>query len=115
MLPSSIDVSRVRGDTYSEEYTISSSDTAWTIAGCSFRLTVDPSPDPADGTANLFSVVGTIASTSPGGGKVVFDISPVQANQLPDTYYYDLEMTDVAGKVRTVSRGKWSVSQDISK
>jgi hypothetical protein len=113
MTPTLIDVQRRRGDTYPEYFTVASSEAGWTLAGATFLLTVDPSEDPSTNTANLFQVAGVIDSVPE--AKIHFDISVLHANQLPDTYYYDIQMTDALGKITTIVRGKWQVIQDITK
>ena len=68
---------------------------------------------PANADANVAELVGVI--TNAAGGLVEFPLSAPDANLTPKTYYYDMQMTDSGGKVRTVCAGMWIVKQDVSK
>lgn len=108
-------ITRKRGDTYAERITVINKETQAVIdiTGCSFVLTVDPERAPATSANNLFSLTGTV--TDAVNGVVEFAPSAVQADQVPGTYYFDIQMTDGAGKKRTIDLDKWVVVQDISK
>ncbi len=109
-----IDVTRKRGDTFPLKYTIKdSAGVAVDITSFTFKLTVDPAPDPTDNSANLFSLTGNI--TNPTGGEVQFEPSAVQMDQLPEVYFYDLEMTDAGSFIRTIVTGQFIIEQDITK
>ncbi len=109
------DITRRRGDTYADEYTLKSKGTGLpiNITGYAFTLTVDPSAAPADASNNLFSLAGTIVDAA--AGRVEFAPSALQADQAPGTYYFDVQMVDGAGRVRTVDAGKYKFVQDITK
>lgn len=109
------DIKRPRGDTYADEFAITSEATglAIDITGYSFVLTVDPSKTPANADNNLFSITGTI--TDAAGGLVEFAPTVQQANQTPGAYWYDVQMTDAAGRIRTIDSGRYTITQDISK
>jgi len=108
-------ITRKRGDTYAEKITVINKETLAVIdiTGCSFVLTVDPEKAPASAANNLFSLTGTIVSAV--DGTVEFSPSALQADQTPGTYYFDIQMTDGAGRKRTIDLDKWVVVQDISK
>lgn len=108
------DVYRTRGDTYSLTITLKDSDgDPIDITGGSFTLTVDTLENPEDATTLDFSSSGTI--TNAAGGEVRFDFTAGNADQTPGVYYYDIQYVDAAAAVRTVLKGKWFVSQDITK
>ncbi len=107
-------ITRKRGDTYAETITVTdTAGTAINITGYTFKLTVDPEKAPATAANNLFSITGTILS--PTAGTVEFAPSALQADQAPGTYYFDIEMIDGAGRIRTIALNKYVVTQDISK
>ncbi len=83
------------------------------ITGFSFLLTVDPSDAPTGSANNLFQLTGTI--TDAPNGIVQFEMSAVQADQTPNTYHYDLQQTDGAGKIRSVVKGEFEFQQDTTK
>ncbi len=107
-------ITRKRGDTYAETITVTdTAGTAINITGYTFKLTVDPEKAPATAANNLFSITGTILS--PTAGTVEFAPSALQADQAPGTYYFDIQMVDGAGRIRTIALDKYIVVQDISK
>lgn len=114
LCPPSLDLCFSRGDTVPWTFTVKdNAGVPVDITGFSFLLTVDPSPEPTTSTNNLFQLTGTI--TNPTGGVVRFSMTALQADQAPNTYYYDLQMTDGAGKIRTISKGEFVFEQDITK
>lgn len=83
------------------------------ITGCTFKLTVNSEKDPTDITTQLFTVTGTITNAT--GGEVEFAPSSLQADQAPGRYYYDVQMTDGTGAIRTAAKGVYRFIQDITK
>lgn len=122
--PDIIPLCRKRGDSFADEFTIREPQTeaqaqAGTpgtpidITGFSFLLTVDPEPDPTDALNNLFQLTGNITDAT--NGVVDFSPSAVQSDQAPDTYFYDIQQTDGAAKIRTIAVGQYEITQDITK
>lgn len=107
-------ISRTRGDDYANEFIIKSKKTRQpiNIAGYSFTLTVDPSPNPANSDGNLFQLVGQIVDAAT--GRVAFAPTAVQADRV-GTFYYDIQMVDSSGKKRTIVKGEYQFTQDITK
>jgi hypothetical protein len=81
------------------------------ITGASFLMTADPEPFPADALANLFQISGTIIT--PAAGRVDFQPTTGDLDVAPNTYFYDIQMT-LAGSVRTILKGKFTVEGDIT-
>jgi hypothetical protein len=75
-------------------------------------MTLDPSKAPTDNTNNVYQLTGTIVDAP--AGKVEFAPDANQADQL-GSYYYDVQMTDGAGRIRTIITGKYKYVQDITK
>lgn len=111
----SLNLTRKRGDTYPDIFTITSEQTgeAVDITGYTFLMTVDPEKDPDDATNNLFQLTGTITNAS--AGVMQFAPSAVQADQEIGTYYYDAQLIDDSGYIRTFESGKYKFVQDITK
>lgn len=105
-------ITRSRGDTYKMGFIVKSNGVALNVTGCTFRLTVDPSKNPVTDVANLFSLTGQIENGP--AGLISFDVSPTQADHIGH-YFYDLQMVDGAGLIRTVQKGKFDFVQDITK
>lgn len=113
--PTKVNLERKRGDSYGDEFTISSTTTGAIvdITGYTFLMTVDPSADPEDSTTNLFQVAGNITSAL--FGKVEFAPTAEQTDLPAATYYHDVQMTDGSGRKRTIAFGKYTITQDITK
>lgn len=108
------DITRKRGDTYAEEIVVvDANGAAIDITGYTFRMTVDPSRFPDTAANNLFTISGTI--TDAASGAVEFAPTALQADQTPGVYWYDVEMTDTLGRIKTIVTGKFVFEQDISK
>ena len=106
--------SRFRGDTHPAEFAIRDTAgaaidlTGWTA----FLLTVNSERNPLDATNELAQIGGTI--TDAAGGLVEFPGTAL--GTLPaGVVWYDVQATDAASSVRTVSKGRLRVDQDITK
>jgi hypothetical protein len=112
--PDVIDLCRKRGDSFADEFTIKDKNkVVIDISGFSFLLTVDPSPTPADAANNIFQLTGVI--TDAVNGKVEFAPTTTQSDVNPQTYFYDIQQTDGAGRVRTIAEGPYDITQDVTK
>lgn len=101
-------ITRYRGDTAPDLFSLPIDITNYT-----FRMTVDTLQNPPDDTTALFEVVGTI--TDAAAGEFEFEPTAMQTDLPIGTYYYDVEYTDAAGRIKTVAKGKYKIIQDISK
>lgn len=108
-----VDLTFQRGDTIRWTFTILNPSTPIDVTGYSFLLTVDPSSAPVNSSMNLFQLSGVLLDAP--NGIVQFSMSPTQSDQVPGEYFYDLQMTDVAGSIRTIAKGSFSFEQDITK
>lgn len=108
-------ITRKRGDTYADEITVKSKATGLpiNITGYTFTMTLDPAKDPATSANNLYTLTGTIIDAP--AGRVEFAPTAMQADQPPNTYYYDVQMVDGAGRKRTILLDKYKYEQDIGK
>lgn len=110
----SVDLTVVRGDNYTQRFTLKdSSDVLVDVAGLTAKLSVSSNATPDDETDQLFEITGVAASPTTLG---YFDFTPdaAQALQTPDTYFYDVQITDGSGNKFTVAAGKWIVVSDIT-
>ena len=110
------DITFYRGDSFPLTLTIKDKNSGNPIdlTGYSFRVTVNVEKDPIDTTNQLFEVVGSL-DPDPTTGRVSFTPTQSDTNQKSGTYYYDIEMTDDAGNVRTIAKHKFKITQDLSK
>ena len=108
------DIVRFRGDTAADEWTIkNAAGTAIDLAGFSFVMTVNTLENPPDNVTELYSIVGGITDAING----VVEFAPLLASvdQKPATYYYDVQMTDTGGRIKTIDKGQYTYTQDVSK
>lgn len=112
-LPATLNICRVRGDTFPFAVVISQGGSVVDISGYTIVMTVDPSDEPADALNNLF----TLAATIPTGtdGRALFTLSALNADQTPGDYFHDMQLTDGAGNIRTFAKGTYQVLQDVTK
>ena len=108
-------ITYVRGDSYSKTIIItnSSTDSPVNLLGCAAKLTVATIANPPDDTTKLFELVGVIDST-PTTGKVTFTPSTTN-NGTIGNYFYDVQITDGDGNVRTPIKSTYTITQDITK
>ena len=113
MAPQTLDITRTRGDTYPVRLVLKDKlGTRIDLTGWSFRLTVDPSPAPADAASKVIGLAAI--PTAPETGAVALPLTTTDAAIAPGTYYFDVEATDAAGFVRTLASGRWTVIPDIT-
>lgn len=106
-------ITRFRGDTAPITGVVSLNALPLDVTGCSFVLTVDPSKTPTDSANNLFALTGTLVT--PLTGEITFPITAGQADQVPGTYYFDIQLLDALGYKRTIALDKFVFLQDITK
>ena len=109
-----IAIERKRGDNFPFQFTLTDdTGTAIDITGFSFRMVVDPSPNPSDALANIFDLAGVITDAVNG----VFEIRPTIGDMdiTPGVYFYEVQMIDAGSNVRTIVAGQFTVEQDIVK
>lgn len=105
---------RYRGDTPNDRFNITKEDgSVQDITGFSFVLTINSRQDPTDTSTQLLQIVGVVVDAS--NGVVDFFWTPVQADQAPGVYYYDVEMVTNNNHVKTVVKGMYEFLQDIGK
>jgi len=114
LLPAALDISRKRGDTFMFSIVFNEGGSPKDFTGYSFKLAVNTDSKPTDVTNQVFQLSGA-AITGDASGNVNILVGTSEADQLPKTYYYELEGTDGAGLIRTLAAGKWVVVQDIVK
>jgi hypothetical protein len=111
--PEELNLTRPRGDTNPIEFIDTKPDgQPEDITGFNYRMSIDTRQNPDDASTQVFQMVGVIALGT--DGKVVFTPSEAQADQVPATYYCDIQRVD-GSSIRTMAKGKWEVPQDITK
>ncbi len=103
-----------RGDSDAKGFIIQDSNgVAIDITGFSFQMTVNTEKDPTDQVNEQFTIVGVIGVAT--DGTVSFAPTVTDTDITPGIYFYDIEQTDAASRIKTVIKGKVSIIQDITK
>jgi len=107
-------ITRKRGDTYADEIIVKSDITgaAIDITGYTFLLTLNPEKNPTSSDDQIYQLTGVIVEAS--DGIVGFSPTALQAD-LVGSFYYDIQLTDPLGKIRTIEKDKYKYVQDITK
>ena len=109
-------ITRYRGDTAVDSFTVRDSDgTVRNVTDHTFLMTIDEKLNPASEASQVAQIPGTIVDAANGeiefqaeDGSFDFDIDP-------GTYYYDIQMTDSGGRVITLAKDEYIITQDITK
>lgn len=116
--PTKLTIRRSKGDTAPENFQlIDVTMTAIDVTGRTFRLAADPSQAPANTDNQLYELTGEIVEAA--SGKIRFSLSSGDAGAAAGSYYFDLEMTydeddDATGVIKTIAKGRWVLTQDIT-
>lgn len=106
-----------RGDTKSFAIRLTQNGTVLSdVTGYSALLTLNTIGNPTDTSQQVFQA--SAAPNSPANdGLLVFDMDGMEGSPEvpPANYYYDIEVTDPAGKKDTRMVGRFNVKQDITK
>lgn len=108
-------ITMYRGDSYPITLTLTdkTSGASINLTGCTLLMTVDSLAEPPDDTTKLFEVSGVL-DADPTTGKATF--TPTSTHTAtPGSYFYDVQLTDADGNIRTVVKSTFVVSQDITK
>lgn len=105
-------ITRIRGDTYADRFLVSVSGAAVDLTGCSLKLTLNTVRNPEDTSTQVYQLDGIISL--PSSGIVEFAPSTLQADQV-GYFYYDIQMSDSNGIIRTLVTGMYEYVQDITK
>lgn len=117
-----LEICRFRGDTKAVKRVITQdgSPSVVDISLFSFLMTVNTVKNPDIGVSpvlgqQLFQIVGTITDGPNGKFEFEYTASPNPAELDFGGYFYDMQMTDGAGIIRTIAKGKYTIKQDITK
>jgi len=103
-----------RGDSDAKGFIIQDSKgVAIDITGFSFKLTVSSDRDPTDQVNEQFTITGIITLAT--AGTVSFAPTTTDTDITPGIFFYDIEQTDVASRIKTVIKGRVQIIQDITK
>jgi hypothetical protein len=107
-------VERIRGDTYADRFEVRNQNTGdiVNLTGCQAYLTLSTESNPTDTTNQVYQLVGVI--DDPSSGIIEFSPDATQANQV-GLFFYDVELIDALGVVRTLVKGTYKYIQDITK
>jgi hypothetical protein len=120
--PTECDLFRTRGDTRDFVVLVDSDDagTPQDITGWSGIMTITSDKAPVDASTVVFQATGAPDPQSPqvAINRMIFDFSTFAAQSpqlVPIKGFYDVQLTDDAGKISTVLQGKYEIGQDRTK
>lgn len=104
-----------RGDSYPIELTLVNEDTGipFNLQNCSLLLTVNSDLAPATDANEIFQVAGVIVDAV--GGIATFTPTVLDTDVMPKVYYYDVQLTDSDGNIRTIIKSTFTITMDITK
>jgi multidrug efflux pump subunit AcrB len=108
------DIERYRGDTDSLFVTISDSrNNPVDITGCQLMLTVSSEEDPVNTDAQIMQVSGSVVDGYV--NRFEFAFTSQDVDFVGESLYFDFQFTNEAGKTKTLRKGTWKMTQDITK
>ncbi|MFK5926942.1 MAG: BppU family phage baseplate upper protein [Desulfuromusa sp.] len=104
------DINRYRGDTKDLVLKLTQNKEVFPLTDFSAVLGVNSEENPTEDNC----VFKSIAAVDSLAGTLTFPFTAENADRVGD-YFYDVELTDGAGKISTVRKGKMAFAQDITK
>lgn len=105
-----------RGDNWPLVITVKNKTTgaAINVTGFQFMLTVDRKENPTTvpSPTKVFEVAGVV--TNGAAGQVTFTPSSVNHASVGN-FFYDIQMTNTQNNVKTIAKGNYTITQDITK
>ncbi len=104
-------IKRSRGDNYDHLFQLLNIENRpIPLSSETFTITISTEENPVNNDNRILTANGTIVDAP--NGQVSF---PIDGTEPIGTNYFDIQMTDNAGNYRTVVKGQWIISQDITK
>lgn len=117
-MSSIVDLSMDRGDDKTWQFTVTLDNVAVDITGANFRFMAKTRVSDADVDAVIEATTANAkcAITDAANGVMEVRLDPSDTTGILETVrlYYDLQMTESGGEVRTVTRGLLTVNADVS-
>lgn len=107
-----MNIIRKRGDTYPDEISVALNGSTADLTGCSLKLTLNREKYPVNTDNQVYQIDGII--DAPLTGVVKFAPTLLQSDQV-GSFYYDIQLTDQLGIIRTIKSGIYEYKQDITK
>lgn len=87
------------------------------ITGYTFLFTVNPNENPIDDNDQLFQVIGAVDPDQVNNRGWVYFTPEIADTAAADIklYYYDIQMSYMVGRPRTVAKFEFDLVQDITK
>jgi hypothetical protein len=110
------EITRKRGDTYGDVFTLTdkANNQPLNVAGYTgIVMTLDDRVNPADTSTQVYQLAATVLGPT-SAGKIEFAPTLAQADRV-GRFFFDIQLTDPAGRIRTVMAGRYTYLQDITK
>ena len=104
------EINRYRGDTKNLVMKLPQNKAIFPLSGISAALGVDSEENPTEDNCDFNSMAAIDAAS----GTLTFPFATEDVDRVGD-FYYDVQLTDGAGKISTIRKGKIVFVQDITK
>lgn len=107
-------INRVRGDTYADQGVVNSKRDGLPVdlSGCTLTMTLNSVRNPVDNSTEIYQLDGIMIDAV--NGVVGFAPNSQQAD-IVGLFYYDVQLVDVSGIVRTLVKDVYVYEEDITK
>lgn len=111
-----IKISMIRGDTRKiNVVALDATGAALDLTGSTVYLTVNASQTPTDDTTAVLQKQTTTHTAPTLGLSSITLVNADTQNILPDTYFYDIQVKDVAGNVTSATASTFTITGDITR
>jgi hypothetical protein len=105
-------IERTRGDTYADRFLVKVKGIVANLTGCVVTMTVNSERNPTDTTTQAYQLIGVV--DDPSSGYVDFIPSAANVDRI-GVYYFDIQLVDSNGVIRTLVKDAYNFTQDITK
>jgi len=106
-----LEIYRRDDETYTLTFT-NSNGTAYDLTDCTVFMTVKRSQEDSDDEAVISKTV--TSHTDPTSGITTIALTPTDTDIEEGRYYFDIQLKTSAGEIKTVTKGLFKVTQDIT-
>jgi len=105
----------VKGDTFSKTLTINTNGSVQDITNWTVYFTIKNNKDDTDANAVYQQIIGPGSHTIPASGQTTLTIAAGSSSTFQEkVYFYDIQTKNTANEIKTPTRGKFTVSWDIT-
>ena len=106
-------IERFRGDTVPDVFNpVDDEGNFLDPTGFTFRLSIDSLEEPVDTSTQVLQMIGVLV-----GSPITIQFTPtiIEADITPADYFYDFQVVDGSGRIKTSIKDDYTIKQDITK